>query len=1242
MGPAACAAGPVSFRRVNPGNLAAVGSGTARHSGRMEPRRRPQCHRPRAATVKLLSHNARAPSAPVSRRSELKPRCRFRAPIAVGLCILSAMVSGAPALGEAPSRAQEPAKLRNPERFRALSRPARTPPALVAPPVQPTKESGDLEIPIASGDPTRAAPANDACANAQMIMGIGTFPYNNSEATTDGADHFACSSFFQSQISRDIWFRWTATATASFTLETCALTATDSRIAVYHSAPCPPGDASLIGCNDDACGTQSRLSFNAINGTQYLIRVGVFPGTPGGSGSLLISFQSGQNLCTFPASNCQPKQNTAAYDSTGRLVRDDFTVTATSNISSVCFFGTYFDGVSACPGQQADRFTITYYYDFFGTPDVDFPIASFSTTDATLMVTGPVPTGALVAGLTPEYQYTAIHEPLFVEDGTCYWIEIFNDLEGQVCAWYWERGTNGNGIAFQDSMPLASDLAFCFNTALNPSTLCQTAAPPSHDECAAAANFQCNSVVTAQNVFATTSPSDPIFPCRVEGAQQGVGTLWYKFIASSTSAQVNTCPTRSGDSLVAVYSGTCGNLTQIGCNDDSCGLRSTLCVSGLMVGQTYYIQFATYSGARGAYTMALTCPCPTGEYNDTCATADTMNPAGGFDGRLGSTELAFVDENAPECSFNAVTAPGVWYRVVGNGTTFTANVCNAEYDSKIHIYCGTCDALICVGNNDDGTGEDECGPGASGSFFQWCTEPGRTYYILVSGFSGQVGDFSIFMNSDFMQCSPPPACNQCSLQCPAGPAAILENEPCGGDTNGGCNAVPEAFMAIQPGQTVCGTAPASAAIRDTDWFEFSIGVTSVVTWSVQAELEVEVFILDDQCPPTTLGGAAAERCGAPGVVSLTLDAGTYRAFVSPIGDAYPCGSTADYQATLTAVPVGACCTSTDCVRTTAMACAGMSGVYAGDGTECPTVYTASTCAGAFEDISVTGTPLPLSNDASESVPLGFSFRFYGVDRTDVLVSSNGYLTFGTPGDEPVNSPIPSAAPPNAIIAPLWDDYAPNAGGSVQFEVRDTAPNRRFIAQWSGIPRFLASDSNTFQAILFEGTNCIEFRYGAFTPIGPGRDATVGVEKHTGTIGTSVDPATLSMGSCVRLCASGLAPDACEPPGCDGDADLNGEVDFNDILAVLANWGGSGPVGDADRNSAVNFNDILSVLANWGCGVNSVCMGDANRNGSVSFDDVLTVLANMGGTGPNGDADYDGSVDFDDVLTVLANMGATCG
>ncbi len=59
----------------------------------------------------------------------------------------------------------------------------------------------------------------------------------------------------------------------------------------------------------------------------------------------------------------------------------------------------------------------------------------------------------------------------------------------------------------------------------------------------------------------------------------------------------------------------------------------------------------------------------------------------------------------------------------------------------------------------------------------------------------------------------------------------------------------------------------------------------------------------------------------------------------------------------------------------------------------------------------------------------------------------------------------------------------------------------------------------------------------------------------------------------------LAP----PPFCSGDADGDNDVDFNDVLNVLANFGASyapaldGP-GDADHDGDADFDDVLAVLA----------------------------------------------------------------
>lgn len=51
--------------------------------------------------------------------------------------------------------------------------------------------------------------------------------------------------------------------------------------------------------------------------------------------------------------------------------------------------------------------------------------------------------------------------------------------------------------------------------------------------------------------------------------------------------------------------------------------------------------------------------------------------------------------------------------------------------------------------------------------------------------------------------------------------------------------------------------------------------------------------------------------------------------------------------------------------------------------------------------------------------------------------------------------------------------------------------------------------------------------------------------------------------------------------CVEDINGNGNVDFGDVLAILAAWGNAGGPEDIDGSGFVDFGDILAVLAAWG-------------------------------------------------------------
>jgi VCBS repeat-containing protein len=156
----------------------------------------------------------------------------------------------------------------------------------------------------------------------------------------------------------------------------------------------------------------------------------------------------------------------------------------------------------------------------------------------------------------------------------------------------------------------------------------------------------------------------------------------------------------------------------------------------------------------------------------------------------------------------------------------------------------------------------------------------------------------------------------------------------------------------------------------------------------------------------------------------------------------------------------------------------------------------------FEDISVTGTPLNLSDDQmSGAIPVGFTFNYYGSGYTNVYVSSNGFISVLAGQSQGCCSgqPIPGNGDPNGIISAWWTDlYPPN--GQIDYQTLGTAPNRRFLVQFTDVPVCCGTtDRQTHQYKFFEGSNNIEVHYLA-APNTSGRQVSAGIENQAGTAG----------------------------------------------------------------------------------------------------------------------------------------------
>jgi len=149
--------------------------------------------------------------------------------------------------------------------------------------------------------------------------------------------------------------------------------------------------------------------------------------------------------------------------------------------------------------------------------------------------------------------------------------------------------------------------------------------------------------------------------------------------------------------------------------------------------------------------------------------------------------------------------------------------------------------------------------------------------------------------------------------------------------------------------------------------------------------------------------------------------------------------------------------------------------------------------------SSTATATSLGDDGTMTVPIGFSFDFYGTSYTMATISANGVLAMGSASYVTFsNSCLPYTGTPSDFIAAHWDDLYPGRSGSgVWYETLGSAPSRTFVVHWDTEHISSSTSRGDIRLVLHEGSGDIDVCYvdtdfGSASYDG-GASATIGIQ-----------------------------------------------------------------------------------------------------------------------------------------------------
>ena len=665
--------------------------------------------------------------------------------------------------------------------------------------------------------PAPMLPVNATCVNTAGTTAGAVYQNNgwNFGGTTCGSS------------GPDVWYRFTAPASGSVTINTTAGTITDGCMAVYSAAvPCSNTGYALLSCDDDSGpGLMPLITQGALSpGAVYYIR---FWRYGGGTGTF--------SICVV--ANPPPPPCVA-----------DMVITTTNysqNGLTTCGFGDNFDNTDACGSSYMNGDDIVISYTPTSSGCMNFQLSGTSTYVGMFLTNGcPGDVGvSCLASATAAGGNPSINN-FNVTAGVTYFLTV-------------------------STWPAPQCTPFNLNIAPCPP-------PPPNDECNTAMavpvnpDQNCGTTVAGWLTNATSS-----FQGNSCGAASDHDDVWFTFVATGTTHTIDllNITGTTTDLYHAVWGVACGSIgttTALLCSDPNSSV-----LSGLTPGMTYYVRVYTWSSTPGQtvnFNICIGTPPPPPPNDDPCGAIPLpVNSSCSYTLTSNYSATATAGAPAPGCA--AYSGGDVWFTVTvpPSGTVVLNSNTGTMLDGGMAVYSGTCGSLTLISCDDDSSPN-----GAMPMLTVGGQTPGATLYVRFWDYGGGSGLFSIcaYEGMPMGPCGNP--LNEDFCDAPA----FLTQGPGSWSSSTYNYYTPD--MPANSGSLFCGST------ENNSWYEFTAqNTTETFNFSVSnclnnSGIQAQVYNVTTNASGCCTNFASVSNCGNPG----TMVGGTVTATGLTIGNNY--------------------------------------------------------------------------------------------------------------------------------------------------------------------------------------------------------------------------------------------------------------------------------------------------------------------------------------------------------------------